>query len=490
MLDGDKEMDMSVITDKRVFGIKRKNSSGIAAAGQVCANDIILWVIFLLPLNIILHGAGQCFVAIGLFAGNVIGWIFLSKRMNSYADISPKKIHNAPELFAARYDSWLLKDVVSLVWIVTLGAILVSVLKVIVSVAAYFMKVSEDACLALIVTFLVLATIFIDNRLMGIIKTVVLIMVIAACIFLIGCIFHVMSAHELLDNYRRARLSAGTSVYLNILYYDGSYVSAANVVSMTGVGLGCIAMPLMYKGVLTIKNVKELDAGRIWAVIFEGFTIISSCTLDLLVVPVLYPDRVSYATNSFQVYSMLIKRLLGESTGAYVVRSVILMVFILAVVVMLESFMRNICEHIRGLIPPSKARAFVKLSIDVGVVVLAGVLIYMCGKYADYDKEYMIATGWGLCAAALAGPLIFTLMYKYSTKLSMYAGIVSGIAVFLIWQFTPYVRGTLPVQWLGENGDVAGFIVSCVACFAVSLFTKRNDKAELEVFDSMVRDQA
>ena len=87
---------MSVFSDKRVFGIKRQNCGGVSTAGQVCANDVILWVIFLLPINIVIHGAGQCLVAMGLFVGNVVGWIFLSKRMNSYAEISPKKIHNAP----------------------------------------------------------------------------------------------------------------------------------------------------------------------------------------------------------------------------------------------------------------------------------------------------------------------------------------------------------------------------------------------------------
>ena len=85
----------------------------------------------------------------GLFVGNVVGWIFLSKRMNSYAEISPKKIHNAPELFAARYGSWKLKDLVSVIWIVTLGLILVSVLKVIVSVVAYFMDMPESISLAI-----------------------------------------------------------------------------------------------------------------------------------------------------------------------------------------------------------------------------------------------------------------------------------------------------------------------------------------------------
>ncbi len=38
---------MSVFSDKRVFGIKMQNCGGVSTAGQVCANDVILWVIFL-----------------------------------------------------------------------------------------------------------------------------------------------------------------------------------------------------------------------------------------------------------------------------------------------------------------------------------------------------------------------------------------------------------------------------------------------------------
>ena len=155
------------------------------------------------------------------------------------------------------------------------------------------------------------------------------------------------------------------------MYYDGAKIDIGRAVSMTGTGLGCIAMPLMYKGVINIRDVKELDAGRIWAIVFEGFTIISTSVLALLVVPVLYPQKVYYNMNSFQVYNLLLKKLLGQSEYAYIARFVILMVFIVAVVVMLESFMRNICENIRGLVPSlTNVGTAVKLIIDIGVVVL------------------------------------------------------------------------------------------------------------------------
>ena len=482
---------MSVFSDKRVFGIKHKNSSGISTAGQVCANDVILWVIFLLPLNIVIHGAGQCFVTIGLFVGNVIGWIFLSKRMNSYSELSRKKIHNAPELFGARYSSWVLKDLVSVIWIVTLGLILLSVLKVIVSVAAYFLGISESLCLVAIVVFLVLATILVDNRLMGMIKTAVFILVILTCLFMIGLIFYKMDVWSILDNYRRASLKGGTSTYLNIMYYDGAKIDIGRAISMTGTGLGCIAMPLMYKGVINIRDVKELDAGRIWAIVFEGFTIISTSVLALLVVPVLYPQKVYYNMNSFQVYNLLLKKLLGQSEYAYIVRFVILMVFIVAVVVMLESFMRNICEHIRGLVPSlTNVGTAVKLIIDIGVVVLTGGVIFMTGELVEFNRERMIVSSWGLCAAALAAPLTLTLMYRNATKSGMYAGIISGILVFFGWKYLPVVFNGSLEAYTGVSGDVAGFTISLIISMIVCLVTKNTDEEELRVFDRMREEQA
>lgn len=481
---------MSVFTDKRVFGIKRKNASGLSTAGQVCANDVILWVIFLLPVNIVLHGAGQCFVSIGLFAGNVIGWIFLSKRMNSYVEISKKKIHNAPELFAARYDSWVLKDLVSVIWIITLGLILVSVLKVIVSVAAYFMDMDEKVWMALIVSFLVLATILIDNRLMGIIKTCVFILAMIACFALIGFAFYKMDVWEILDNYRWARLDGGTSTYLNIMYYDGKPINIGSAVSMAGIGLGCIAMPLMYKGVINIQNVKELDAGRIWAIAFEGFTIISSSALALLVVPVLYPGKITKYMNSFQVYNLLMKKLMGDSKYSYVLRFVVLMIFILAVVVMLESFMRTICEHIRGIVPTMKnVSKVIKLAIDITVVVVTGMLLLVFGMFVEYDREQMIALSWGMCTAALAAPLMLTLMYKHSTKAGMFAGVLTGAIVFEMWNFIPFIGGVTLKQQFELSGDVVGFAASLIFSVLVSSCTKQNDESELKDFDRMLEEQ-
>jgi len=57
---------------------------------------------------------------------------------------------------------------------------------------------------------------------------------------------------------------------------------------------------------------------------------------------------------------------------------------------MLESFMRNICEHIRGLVPAiSRAGGIAKLLIDIGVVVLTGCCIFLVAEFVEFNREHI-----------------------------------------------------------------------------------------------------
>ena len=211
----------------------------------------------------------------------------------------------------------------------------------------------------------------------------------------------------------------------------------------------------------------------------------------MLVVPVLYPERVYSGMNSFQVYNMLLKKLLGSGTVAYAARFFMLMVFVLAVVVMMESLMRNICEHMRGMVPPVfKDHSYVKLLVDIGVVVITGIALFFVAECSKYNREMMIVHSWGLCAAALAAPLMFTLMYRNSTRSGMFAGIISGIIAYFLWQYLPIIDNGSLSEYFSLSGDVPGFLVSALFCLVVSAATDKNSEDELKVFDRMMADQS
>lgn len=482
---------MSVFSDKRIFGIKRNNVSGIVTAGQVSANDIILWSVFLMPVHIALYGAGQCILGIGLFVGNVFVWLFLSKRMNSYTEISDKKIHNAPEFFEARYGSVNLKNLSSLIWIVALGAILVSVLKTVVEIASGFWNMDKQLCLFIFLLLLVLATILLDNRIIGIFKTIIFVAVITVSVATIAYVFLTYSAGELLDLYRKSNIPTDTSRYLNILYYKGKSIEITDIISMLAVGIGCIGMPLMYKGVINVRDIKGLDSSRIWAVIFEGLTIISTSIVALLITPIIHPYTLKGNENSFEAYNMLYKSLLTGDEYEKPVRLAALFIYMLAVVILMESLMRNITEHVRGLIPPLKKTVSVnvKLIIDFVVIILVGIVVYVCTACFDFKALDVIIAGWGICAGALAAPCIMALMWKGATKTGILRGMEIGLLVYLIWKFVPILNNMTMYEATGVCADLVAFLFSLAAIIILSMFTRKTDEEEQKVFEQMRQSQ-
>ncbi len=482
---------MSVFSDKRVFGIKRNNVSGIVTAGQVSANDIILWSVFLMPAHIALYGAGQCIIGIGLFVGNVFMWLFLSKRMNAYTEISTKKIHNAPDFFEARYGSVNLKNLSSLIWIIALGAILVSVLKTVVEIASGLLNMNKHLCLFIFLLLLVLATILLDNRIIGIFKTIIFVAVITVSVATIAYVFFTYNAGELLDLYRKSNILTDTSKYLNILYYKGKSIKITDIISMLAVGIGCVGMPLMYKGVINIRDIKGLDSSRIWAVVFEGLTIISTSIVALLITPIIHPHTLKGNENSYDVYNMLYKSLLAGDEYAEPVRIAALLIYMLAVIILMESLMRNITEHVRGLIPPFKKNVSInlKLIIDLMVIIFVGIVIYVCTACFNFKSLDFIIVGWGICAGALAAPCIMALMWKGATKTGMLRGMETGLLVYLIWKFVPILNNMTMCEATGVCADLVAFLFNLAAIIILSMFTKKTDEEEQKVFEQMRQSQ-
>lgn len=482
---------MSVFSDKRVFGIKRNNVSGIVTAGQVSANDIILWTVFLLPVNIALFGAGQCLVAIGIFVGNVFAWLFLSKRMNAYTELSSKKIHNAPELFEARYNSSGLKNITSIIWIIALGMILVSVLRTLVKITSDFMDADRFICLLIIVVIMAFATILLDNRTIGFFKTIIFAFLIFASVGTIIYIFSEYSASEILDLYRISGTPTDTSKYLNILYYKGAYVEISDVITMLSVGIGCIGMPLMYKGVINVRDIKGLDSSRIWAVIFSGLTLISTCMLSLLIIPMIHPTVLSSKRNFFEAYNLLYKALFKGNEYADSIRLFVLCIYILAIIILMESLMRNICEHVRGLIPSVKKNipVTVKLIIDIVSIISVGIIVLIVVYFVDFDEKKLIVTGWGICAGTLAAPCIMALMWKNSTKNGILRGIEMGLLVYLVWECVPIINNMTMHAATNVRADLIAFVFSLATIIIVSMFTKKTDKDERIIFERMRQNQ-
>lgn len=482
---------MTLWNQERILKLNKNSANGIVTAGHISANDMIIWTMIMLPVNIILYGAGQCFVAIGLFAGTVFAWLFLAKRLRSYTELSKIPIDDAGDFFLARYQSKGLKYMISLLWIVFTGMLFIAVLQFASGIISDYLEISDTMCAGLIILSLFAVIAILKEKMIQIMKVIVFSIVIIVMILIIASIFTINKPSQVLDIYGKVRLSGGTSIYLNIMYYNGGPLGVIHLISMLGVGISCFGMPFIFKGIINVKDNKELDRSRVMAMIFTGMTVVISSVVALLLIACIYPLKIWRDSNVFQAYNLMMHALYRDAVYGEAFRILVLSFYMLLILILAGSLMRTMAELLRELIPDRKKtgkkdRAYL---MDMLVLLLLAVVAFLLVWFIDYDIKDMITLAWDLCGSALAAPCFACFMWKNSTQKGIYAGILSGILGYLCWQFLPLMHGTSLNESTGLSGLVVAFAFSLVMIGIVSAFTKKPEEQELKIFEQMRMDQ-
>lgn len=76
--------------------------NGWVAALSAQASDMSGWLLMGLPGSVYAFGTGQAWIAIGLFSGTVLNWIFISRRLRRYTIITNNSL-TLPEFFENRF---------------------------------------------------------------------------------------------------------------------------------------------------------------------------------------------------------------------------------------------------------------------------------------------------------------------------------------------------------------------------------------------------
>ncbi|MBQ4463831.1 MAG: sodium:proline symporter, partial [Eubacterium sp.] len=75
--------------------------SGWVAALSAQASDMSGWLLMGLPGSIYIGGTGRVWIAIGLFIGTVLNWIFIAKPLRRYTIVNDSM--TLPEFFSNRF---------------------------------------------------------------------------------------------------------------------------------------------------------------------------------------------------------------------------------------------------------------------------------------------------------------------------------------------------------------------------------------------------
>ena len=472
-----------------------RNLNGFVAALSAQASDMSGWLLMGLPGSIYLMGTGQAWIGIGLFIGTVLNWILISGRLRKYT-IRANNSLTLPEFFQNRFmddKKYLLgasSVVIVIFFLVYTASALASGGKLFNSIFGidYHTALVIGALVILVYTFMggflaVCTTDFIQGMLM----LVALLIIPIIAYFMVG-----------VDNV--SNLIAGTGVtpssFTNIMQENGEPITAVSIASSLAWGLGYFGMPHILVRFMAIKDEKELKKSKAVGISWVFLSLLFACIIGVVgrayLAPVVLGTEGQVSTES--VFIEMIKKVFITDIKAPFIAGIFLCAILAAIMSTADSQLlvtsSAVAEDLYKGIFKKDADELSVLKLSRIVVVIVALLAIVIAWDPDSSIMALVADAWAGFGAAF-GPLVLTsLFWKRTNIQGALAGIVSGAAVVILWDYIPIMSGSTLADTTGLYSLIPGFFISLLLIFVVSLATPEPKAEILEAFEDVNRKTA
>jgi sodium/proline symporter len=260
---------------------------------------------------------------------------------------------------------------------------------------------------------------------------------------------------------------------------DPVALSAGVIIGFLGIGLGSPGNPHIIVRYMSISDPDQLRysavVGTIWNVVMAwGAVFIGLAGRVYFPDVTLLPDA-----DTEQLYPLLASQHLNPVFFGIVVASIFAAIISTAdsqLLVAASSVVRDFYEKIlhRGETIPQKR--LVLYSRIVVVLLVAAALIV--GVVAEQLVFWLVLFAWAGLGAAIGPTSILALYWRRTTRAGVIAGLITGTAVTIIWEKTPFLSERLYEL-------IPAFFAGLVVTVIVSYVTRPPPDVDL-VFESMV----
>lgn len=261
---------------------------------------------------------------------------------------------------------------------------------------------------------------------------------------------------------------------------DPFALSVGGIIGFLGVGLGSPGNPHILARYMSIDDAKQLKwsavIGTLWNVIMGWGAIFIG-----LAGRVWFPEiDMLPSGDEEQLFPLLAQQHLHPVIFGVVVASIFAAIMSTAdsqLLVAASSVVRDLYDRTfrRGVeIPQKKLVRYSRLVVAALVVIS---LVF--GLMAQELVFWLVLFAWAGLGAAIGPTSILALYWKGTTKAGVFAGLFTGTTVTIIWYFIPVLKNNMYEL-------VPGFILSLLATWLVSLFTRKPERID-EIFIGMKR---
>lgn len=281
---------------------------GWVAALSAQASDMSGWLLMGLPGSIYALGTGQAWIAIGLFIGTVLNWLFISGRLRRYT-IRANNALTLPTYFENRFHDkkrillFISSVTIVVFFLVYTASALAAGGKLFNSVfnVDYRIALTIGAIVILAYTFLggflaVCTTDFIQGTLMLIALLVVPIAALA-----------IVNPANIVSALDASEVAGGSSAFLSLFSNGGEPYRAVDIISGLAWGLGYCGMPHILVRFMAVKNEKELNKSKGVAIIWVFLSLMLACVIGIVGRAYLLPDVLVGGEEEKVFINMIIK---------------------------------------------------------------------------------------------------------------------------------------------------------------------------------------
>lgn len=460
---------------------------GWVAALSAQASDMSGWLLMGLPGAVYMLGTGQVWIAIGLFIGTVLNWLFISARLRRYT-IKAGNSLTLPQYFENRYKdkSRVLRVASSLFIMIFFLVYTASAFsaggKLFSSVFGidYKVALTVGAGIILLYTFMggfwaVCVTDFIQ----GLLMLVGLLFVPIAAYFIVG------GWSEINGAVSSQGINADT--YFNIMYSGDTKMGVIDIISQLGWALGYFGMPHILIRFMAVKSEKELKKSKSIAITWVALSLGAACFIGM--VGRAYLSQVLESAESENVYIEMILQMFKEDIPVMFIGGVFLCGILAAIMSTADSQLlvtaSSISEDLYKGVVNKDAKDKTVLKISRITVVVVAIIAFLLALNPNNSVMGLVSNAWAGFGAAF-GPLVLSsIFWKRSNSIGAIVSMISGGITVIVWDYVPLVNGETLGAKTGLYSLVVGFAVGLVGMVIGSLVTKAPSEEIMKEFDEV-----
>ena len=474
-------------TNAEDYFLGGRNLGGFVAALSAQASDMSGWLLMGLPGAIFIYGmnGGDGWCALGLLIGTIINWIVVASRLRKYTIKAGNSV-TLPMFFENRYrdKKKILMLTSSIIIVIFFTVYCASALaaggKLFMSIFGvdYKIALTLGALVILIYTYLggfmaVCVTDFIQGTMMLI--ALLAVPIIAICF---------MKADGLTISGQLEGALAENPGFIN-MFKD---VNVTGIISGLAWGLGYFGMPHILVRFMAVKSEKEMTKSKTVAIVWVAISLFMAAVIGIVGRAYMDYDAMMEAGTE-RIFIEMIKKVFTVEMSAPFVAGIFLCGILAAIMSTADSQLlvsaSAIAEDIYKSIIKKDADDKKVLTISRVIIIVIAVIAYLIAWNPDSSVMGLVSDAWAGLGAAF-GPLVLTSLFWKRTNLpGAMAGLVSGAATVILWDYIPLISGATIGKVTGLYSLAIGFPVSLVFIIIVSLITKAPDKEIVDEFDSV-----